>query len=164
MCSWYFLYVAIHCARSNRPRLGPRNPDHHDRDHHDRMILLVLRGAPARPCDSDSAILGPDYGYESTIADRVQHSARLGRLLRWADDELETYHNFYRVVIGGGVHGDRDVAPAQRSQLLKLRGDGNTDVRMRIARALGVRVGEELGQVRRVRGTWRRVCIAARLL
>ena len=136
------------------------------------MILLVLRGAPARPCDSDSAILGPDYGYESTIADRVQHSARLGRLLRWADDELETwaddeletYHNFYRVVIGGGVHGDRDVAPAQRSQLLKLRGDGNTDVRMRIARALGVRVGEELGQVRRVRGTWRRVCIAARLL
>ena len=62
------------------------------------------------------------------------------------------------------MHGDRDVAPAQRSQLLKLRGDGNTDVRMRIARALGVHVGEELGRVRRTRGAWRRVCVAARLL
>ena len=35
--------------------------------------------------------------------------------------------------------------------LRQLRGDGNTDARMRIARALGVPSGRELGRLRRVR-------------
>lgn len=61
-------------------------------------------------------------------------------------------------MLGCGVHGDSDAPPAQRSQLLKLRGDGNTEARMRIARSLGVRVGAkvvELGRLRRAASVWR---------
>lgn len=35
------------------------------------------------------------------------------------------------LVLGCGIHASRDLAPAQRSQLMKLRGDGNTDARRR---------------------------------
>ena len=58
------------------------------------------------------------------------------------------------LVLGCGIHASRDLAPAQRSQLMKLRGDGNTDARVRIARCLGVCTGVELGRLRRAAAVW----------
>ena len=82
----------------------------------------------------------------------------LRELVDWAEYELSVHHTWVALVLGCGVHGDRDAPPAQRSQLLKLRGDGNTEARMRIARSLGVRVGAkvmELGRLRRAASVWR---------
>ena len=71
-------------------------------------------------------------------------------LLMWALGKLETHHIYMSMVVRRlRVHGDRDVALAQRSQLYKLRGDGNTDVRMRIGKFLGVRAGAEIGRIQR---------------
>ena len=66
----------------------------------------------------------------------------------WITSELDRHRIFVFEVLGCGVHGNRDVPPAQRSPLIALRGDGNTEVRMRIARALGVPLGAYLGRLR----------------
>jgi len=100
--------------------------------------LLVLRGAPVRP---------KDFAERRPCAE----------LLAWADDELALHQTYMSIVLGGVVHGNRDVAPAQRSQLRKLRGDGNVGARMRIAKCLGVRVGPELGRIRRAALAWRTI-------
>ena len=75
-------------------------------------------------------------------------------LLAWADDELALYQTYVRFVLGGG-HANGDAPPAQRSQLRKLRGGGNVGARMRIAHFLGVKVGPELGRIRRAAMVWR---------
>jgi len=65
---------------------------------------------------------------------------------------------FIALVLGCGVQGSHDLPPAQRSQLMKLRGSGNTEARMRIARCLGVCTsGVELGRLRRAAAVWRRL-------
>ena len=61
---------------------------------------------------------------------------------------------FIALVLGCGVQGSHDLPPAQRSQLMKLRGSGNTEARMRIARCLGVRTGVEVGRLRRAAAVW----------
>ena len=114
--------------------------------HRVRIVkFLILRGAPVRfqdfpPTDHDA------------INQRRQHHRR--QLVDWAKAELANHRTFVALVLGCGVHGCRDVQPAQRSKLLKLRGDGNTDARMRIAKCLGVRTGSELGHLRRAVAVW----------
>ena len=69
------------------------------------------------------------------------------------DRKFGARRTFLEIVMGRGVYG----RPSSRSGaggqnwLRQLRGDGNTDARMRIARALGVPSGRELGRLRRVR-------------
>ena len=98
------------------------------------VSMLVLRGVPV-----------PDW---------VFVNGRRRKLRAWANAELAIHRTYVALVIGCGVHASRDLPPAQRSQLMKLRGDSNTDARMRIARCLGVRTGAELGRVRRAAEVW----------
>ena len=71
-------------------------------------------------------------------------------VLAWAKAELAQNHDhrFFDLVLGCGVHGSRDVPPAQRSPLLKLRGDGHTNARALIWRCLSRRTRTELGRLR----------------
>ena len=71
-------------------------------------------------------------------------------VLAWAKAELAQNHDhrFFGLVLGCGVHGSRDVPPAQRSPLLKLRGDGHTNARALIWRCLSRRTRTELGRLR----------------
>ena len=101
--------------------------------------MLVLRGVPVREADF--------VGCNRTTSCRRE-------LLAWANAELAPHRTYIGLVIGCGVHASRDLPPAQRSPLMKLRGDVNTDARMRIARCLGVRTGAELGRVRRAAEVW----------
>ena len=96
---------------------------------------LVLRGAPVKAQD-----LGMTHISQ----------ARAAELLAWVQAELDTRSQFLAVVLGCGVHGNRSkLPPAQRSQLLKLRGCQNVRSRMRIAGFLGVRTsGVELERLR----------------
>lgn len=93
--------------------------------------MLVLRGAPLR-LDGVARLFY--HGYESRRFDLLINS-----LLARIDAELHTTRTFVALVLGCGVHASHDLPPAQRCQLMKLRGDGNTDARQRIARCLGVR-------------------------
>ena len=111
-------------------------------EHGVRIVkFLILRGAPVRVQD-----------FPITINRQQQHHR--GLLMNWVKAELANHRTFVALVLGCGVHGCRDVQPAQRSKLLKLRGDGNTDARMRIAKCLGVRTGSELGHLRRAVAVW----------
>ena len=101
--------------------------------------MLILRGAPVPVQEEFTRAAPPDVG---RIAIRNE-------LLAWIEGELAVQRTFLGLVLGCGVHGARAEPPAPQSQLLKLRGDGNTDARMRIAAALGVRVKAELGRLRR---------------
>ena len=69
-------------------------------------------------------------------------------LLAWLNAEHATCHTFTTLILGCGVHGSHDVPPAQRSQLLKLRGSGIVEARMKVAGYLGVRVKAEAGRDR----------------
>ena len=106
--------------------------------------MLILRGVP---------VLLQDFFLRQSVPydlDKLIKQRNLAnQLASWAMSEVATRDTFLALVLGCGIHGSRDVAPAQRSQLLNLRGDGNTDVRMRIAGYLGVRLGEEAGRLRR---------------
>ena len=84
-------------------------------------------------------------------------------LLAWARGELAIHAAFTTLLLGvqGGVSKQEGVALGNaeegaegtlelgRTQLVKLRGDGNTDARMRIAGAMGVRLGAGLRGLRR---------------
>ena len=58
-------------------------------------------------------------------------------------------------MLGCGVHASHELPPAQRNELMKLRGNGNTDARMRIARCLGVPTGAEVRRLRDAAVVWR---------
>jgi len=111
--------------------------------------LIVEMGAPVRPQDFPSL---PGY---------------LPALLEtWAEEELSSHRTFTALVLGCGVYGshEQNAPPAQRSQLPKLRGDGEKGERMRkrIALCLGVRTSSvEIGRLRRAAVIWREL-IASR--
>lgn len=107
--------------------------------------LLVLRGVLVRPQDFRNPSLS------GILRERIEG------LIEWANADLAIRDTFLELVLGCGVHGGRDLPPARRSQLMKLRGDGNTDARQRIASCLGVRVGVEVGRLRRAVMVWREV-------
>ena len=108
--------------------------------------MLVLRGAPV--CAEYFRVPSWAGNYATLRDDRR-------RLLAWAETALETRNIFVALVLGCGVHGSQDLPPAQRSQLLRLRGDGNTDARMRIAQCLGVRTSvAELRRLRNAAAVW----------
>ena len=130
--------------------------------------MLVLRGAAVH------VAAFPASEHNTTMSLVKQHL----ELLEWAEGELENHRTFIALLLGCGVLGSGsgdvggdgdgngdgngdgggggDGAPAMRPNLLsKLRGDGNTDARMRIARCLGVRTGVELGRLRRAAAVWR---------
>ena len=114
--------------------------------------LLVLRGAPARPKDFPSRVADGTHFTSMSVTDHRR------TLLAWADAELATRRTYVALVLGCGVHASRDLPPAQRSQLMKLRGNGHTDARMRIARCLGVRTsGAELRRLRDAAAVWRQL-------
>ena len=111
--------------------------------------FLTLRGAPVRT---------QDFRKELWMSPQLLATHDFGpRLLAWAEAELAVHRAFIALVLGCGVHAasSHDLPPAQRGHLAKLRGDGNTGVRMRIAGFLGVRVGAELGRLRRAASVWR---------
>ena len=125
-------------------------------DYSDFIQMLVLRGVPVLPEDFPIELT---YNCDPSNVDGTRrHDIYTVRLLiKWAEYELKVHRTWVALVLGCGVLGDRDAPPAQRSQLLKLRGDGNTEARMRIARSLGVRVGAqvvELGRLRRAASVW----------
>ena len=66
-------------------------------------------------------------------------------LLEWALDELLTRHTFVTLVLGCGVYGSGNLS--QQSQLVMLR--GHIGPCERIAKFLGVKVGKEVGMLRR---------------
>ena len=118
-----------------------------------KVQALVLRGVPVE-WEDFSADFDRDVDSRTGVSKGLVN--RLAELRAWADAELATRHTMIAVVLGCGVHGNRDLPPAQWSQLMKLRGDGNIDVRMRIARCLGVRSnGAELGCLRAAAAGWR---------
>ena len=94
------------------------------------MQMLILRGHPV---------------YSQMFSSRV-YLPRAAELLAWVEAELATRHSFITLILGCGVYGSDDLPPAQRSQLMKLRGSGNADARMRIARCLGVRTSRAVLQ------------------
>ena len=102
--------------------------------------MLVLRGVPVRPGDYEHQASG---------------SKLACLLLEWAEAELTKRQAFVALVLGCGVHTSREVPPAQRSRLAELRGGRNTEARMCIAQSLGVRVGTEVGHLRRAAAAWR---------
>jgi hypothetical protein len=79
---------------------------------------------------------------------------RRNRLRSWAANKLHVREVFTNLVVGCGVHGSHDVAPGERSELRKLRGDTLTAARMHIAGCLGVPVGVDVGNMRRAVAQW----------
>ena len=117
--------------------------------------MLMLRGVPLEVGDFKVVEQCDDSPWPDGIAYIQHYMERLRTLLAWAEAELHTTELHTAVVLGCGVHAGRDLPPPQRSQLMKLRGDGNTDARQRIARCLGVRVGAELRRLRAAAVVWR---------
>ena len=69
----------------------------------------------------------------------AEEKSKLANLRAIAADHV----NFVNTVLRCGVHGTgHGLPPAQRSPLLKLRGDNKTEARLRIAEYLGVQVKE----------------------
>jgi hypothetical protein len=78
----------------------------------------------------------------------AEEKSKLANLRATAADHV----NFVKTVLGCGVHGTgHDLPPTQRSPLLKLRGDINTEARLCIAECLGVQVKEAEAPPRSVR-------------
>ena len=129
-----------------------------------KVMMLVLRGVPVRQVDfleryTESITEGTGSSRRRSRITKIIHRPcrRLPGLLAWANAELAAHRTYDDLVIGCGIHCRRNLPPAQRSHLVKLRGDGNTDARMRFARCLGVRTGAELGRLRRAEAEWLRV-------
>mmetsp|Transcript_98791 Transcript_98791/g.282419 ORF Transcript_98791/g.282419 Transcript_98791/m.282419 type:complete len:420 (-) Transcript_98791:926-2185(-) len=120
----------------------------------DRIVkLLILRGVPLLP---SSVLRWWKFDVNLRIRPvRAQEKEDLHECMKkvfaWVDAECTLHNTFFGLVIGCGVHGDHGSPPSNRSQLMKLRGDINTDARQRICRALGVRTGVELSRIRRAR-------------
>jgi len=68
-------------------------------------------------------------------------------LFAWLDAEHATRRTFTTLILGCGVHGPRDLPPAQRSQLRKLRSSGLLEARIKLAGYLGVRVKAEASRI-----------------
>ena len=97
---------------------------------------LILIGMPVRPQDFSEA-------YPKVTNFRPIRA----RLLAWLDAEHCTRKNFTALILGCRVHNSRDLPPAQRSLLIKLRGSNTTDVRVKLADYLGVRVKAEAARI-----------------
>lgn len=107
---------------------------------------LVLHGATSHPDDFPASVQGDD----------MRPVRR--KLLLWAQDELRVREGFYAMLRGvhdaggGEKEGAGVIAASPRNPLPALRGDRNTDARMRIGSSLGLRVGVELRGVRSLLG------------
>lgn len=117
-----------------------------------QIKVLVLHGAMVEPED-----------FPASAGGKGKRDFRL-QLLAWARSELAIHTAFITLLLGvqGGASKQGGTAIAEegaertpelpRNQLVKLRGDRNTDARMRIAGAMGVRMGAELRGLRRAVG------------
>ena len=83
----------------------------------------------------EDSVLKPDEAWLRV----AEEKSKLANLRAIAADHV----NFVNTVLRCGVHGTgHGLPPAQRSPLLKLRGDNKTEARLRIAEYLGVQVKE----------------------
>ena len=120
--------------------------------------LLVLKGAPVLSHEFNIRVLTcvgkrRDFGGLKTAA--LVYMAHRKALLAWAKGELSTHTTYFALILGCGVHASFYLPPAQRNQLMKLRGDGQTDARIRIARCLGVNFSfVELGRLKAAAEVW----------
>ena len=112
--------------------------------------LLILSGARVVEVD-----------FPETQKSRRGFDEASRQLLRsWAERELCIHRTFVALVLGCGIHGrpscaqeeeGRDPSALPTQLLTLLRGATNTEPRQYIARALGVRFGDQLRRVREAR-------------
>ena len=87
------------------------------------------------------------YGYTVCTNNTTAYLPTRNALLAWLNAEHATRRTFTTLILGYSVHGPRDLPPAQRSQLLKLRGTGIVEARIKLAGYLGVRVKTEASRI-----------------
>ena len=85
--------------------------------------------------------------YPTTKGTVFRYRTTLNALIGRIETEHALHKMFTELILGCGVHGSRDAPPAQRSQLLKLRGTGIVEARMKLAGYLGVKVKAEAARV-----------------
>lgn len=106
------------------------------------LRLLMLKGVPLCPQD-----LPLSYAKEG---DRLELRRSL---LVWLENELHVRYIWDSLVLGSGL--SRHHPLPDENQLSKLRGMRNTEVRMRLAGYIGVRIGAEMGRIRRAHAALR---------
>lgn len=96
---------------------------------------LILMGVPVLVADIPSG---------NDLTGKI--SRTIQSLVEWLRMDVAVYQCFVQVVLGSGVYGTtpRDVPPAHRSQLWKLRSGGNWRLRELIANYLGVCDGKKI--------------------